>query len=298
MEYVISIDIGGTNTRVALVDNNYQVIKKVSFSSDSNSPTRTLEAIANTIRGFKKNIVGIGLSCPGPLDLVHGTVLTPPNLPGWHGFKIVEELEELTKLKVTLENDANLAGLAENVCGSAKSCSRVQYMTISTGLGGGFIIDEEIYQGAHGFAQEIANVIVYPKGPKIGDLMEGSLESIASGTAITERARRHNLEVEHAGEVKNLADKGNFQARFIIDDAIEYLSNAIAMSYAFLDPDIVVLGGSVALKLDGFVEEVEKRVKEKTFSVLVPHVKIVKASLGDDSGIIGGGILAWNSIKK
>ncbi|NLW15742.1 MAG: ROK family protein [Erysipelothrix sp.] len=294
MKYALSIDIGGTNTRVSLIDNTLNVVAYESFTTEAQDPLLTLEKIENIIASYDKEIIGAGVSCPGPLDLKQGIILSPPNLPGWHGFELVKEMRNRFNMEVYLENDANLAGLAEAAVGAGKSHGTVQYLTISTGVGGGFVINGEIFQGSQGFAQEIANVILVPGGFKLGELQAGSLESIASGTAIVARAREKGIKALHAGEVNDLAQLNNAICIEIMEDAKEYLANAIATIYAFLDPEIVVLGGSVALKIDGFIEDVENRVKSKVYPVVAKHVKIRKALLGEDNGIIGGAILAFN----
>ena len=166
-------------------------------------------------------------------------------------------------------------------------------MTISTGVGAGFCIDKNIYQGAHGFGHEIANMPLWRNGPQHGSLVAGGIEAICSGTAITTRAKNAGLDVKHAGEVNNLALAGNEVAASIMEDAKEYLANGIASIYALLDPEIVILGGSVALKINGFVEEVEAKVKEKVFSVVKPYVKIVRTNLNEDSGLLGAACLAF-----
>ena len=293
MKYAVGIDVGGTNTRVALINDEYKIVDRVQFSTDTQNPQVTLEKINNVIKGFGQKIEGIGISCPGPLDLIHGIILETPNLPGWHYFHLTEELQNITGIKVQLQNDANLAGLAEAVIGAGAGKSHVQFLTISTGVGAGFCIDGKIYQGSKGFAQEVANCIVWKNGPSHGVLKSGSIESIASGTAITTRAKNLGLEVVHAGEVYDLAQEGNELAIQIMEDAYEYLSNFISILYGVLDPDLFVLSGSVALKIPGFIEEIEKRVKGKVFDALKDNIKIVPAALGEDCGLIGAACLAF-----
>ena len=293
MKYAVGIDVGGTNTRVALINDEYKIVERVQFSTDTQNPQVTLEKINNVIKGFGQKIEGIGISCPGPRDLIHGIILETPNLPGWHYFHLTEELQNITGIKVQLQNDANLAGLAEAVIGAGAGKSHVQFLTISTGVGAGFCIDGKIYQGSKGFAQEVANCIVWKNGPSHGVLKSGSIESIASGTAITTRAKNLGLEVVHAGDVYDLAQEGNELAIQIMEDAYEYLSNFISILYGVLDPDLFVLSGSVALKIPGFIEEIEKRVKGKVFDALKDNIKIVPAALGEDCGLIGAACLAF-----
>ena len=300
MKHAIAIDIGGTNTRVALVDEKYEIIDRRQFATDSKNPDATLDQIAAIVNGYEEELVGVGMSCPGPIDLIAGKVLTPPNLTdGWHNYPISEELSKrIHGLPVYLNNDANLACLAEAVIGEGKDYRFVQYFTVSTGLGAGFVIDKEIYIGAHGFANEVENSIMIQDGPSHGSIIAGGIEAISSGTAITVRAQKAGLDVAHAGEVNYLAKAGNETAKQIMDDAKNYLANYIAIVYAYADPEIVILGGSVALKIDGFAEEVETLVKEKIhYDVMVPHIKVRKSTLNEDSGLLGAACLAFSKQK-
>lgn len=292
--YTAGIDIGGTNTRIALIDEAYEIIQRIQFPTDVNNPQATLQKIQETVQSFSVAIAGVGLSCPGPLDLKQGIILDTPNLKGgWHGLAVSKELSARLKVPVFLENDANLACLAEAVLCQGKDYSYVQFLTISTGLGSGLVIDKKIYQGAHGFAHEIANIPLWRNGPSHGSIYPGGVEAICSGTAITTRAKKAGLDVEHAGDVYSLACSQNQTAINIMEDAKEYLANTIAIIYAFVDPEIVILGGSVAIKIPGFVEDVEQRVKTKVYPNIQPLVKVVKTNLSEDSGLLGAACLAF-----
>lgn len=202
MKYAVAIDIGGTNTRVALIDEKYKIEERAQFSTDADNPEVTLFKIKQAIDSFDKEIVGVGMSCPGPLDLIEGKILTTPNLHGeWHGLCITKELEKLIHKPVYLENDANLAALAEAIIGEGKKYNIVQYLTVSTGLGAGLVINKKVFQGAHGFANEVANVCLWNNGPSHGSIYPGGVEAICSGTAIEQRAEKAGLIVAHAGEV-------------------------------------------------------------------------------------------------
>lgn len=298
MKYSVAIDIGGTNTRVALADEELNIIERKQFATDSENPDVTLGKIAEVIKSFDCDIVGAGMSCPGPLDLINGKILTPPNLKGqWHNLKVAEELSKLINKPVYLENDANLAGLAEAVVGEGKDYNYVQFFTVSTGLGAGFVINKEIYHGAHGFGNEVANCVMMKDGPSHGSIIHGGIEAISSGTAITSRAVKAGLDVKHAGEVNDLAKAGNEVAKQIMDDAKEYLANFIGVVYGYADPEIVILGGSVALKIDGFVEEVEALAKERVYEIMKPYVKVRKSTLNEDSGLIGAAYLAFSKAE-
>lgn len=293
MKYAIAIDIGGTNTRVALVDEKLNIVDRHQFATDASNPEITLEKITDIIKTYNYNIAGVGMSCPGPLDLMNGQILTPPNLNGkWHNLYVAKELSKMADIPVYLDNDANLAALAEAVAGEGRDYRFVQFLTVSTGLGAGFVIDKQIYLGSHGYANEVANCIMIQDGPSHGSIIPGGIEAISSGTAITTRALNAGLNVKHAGEVNALAISGNKTAKTIMDDAKNYLANFIAFIYAFADPEIVILGGSVAIKIDGFVEDVESRVKCKVYDNVKPFIKVRKSTLNEDSGLIGAAYLA------
>lgn len=247
MKYAVAIDIGGTNTRVALVNENLEITDRQQFSTNPENPGETLGKIADVIRNYGDKVVGVGMSCPGPLDLINGQILTPPNLRGdWQHLHVAQELSDRIGLPVYLNNDGNLAALAEAVIGEGKDYRFVQFLTVSTGIGAGFVIDKNIYQGAHGWANEVENTIMKQGGPCHGSILPGGIEGISSGTAITTRARKAGLDVKHAGEVNDLAKVGNETAQEIMTDAKVHLANFIAAIYNLTDPDIVILGGSHA----------------------------------------------------
>ncbi|WP_302607337.1 ROK family protein, partial [Faecalibaculum rodentium] len=296
MKYAVGVDIGGTNSRIALVDENMNIVERTQFRTDAHDPIPTIVRLSEALKDMAgdKELVGMGVSCPGPLDLINGKVLNTPNLhDSWQDFPIAGEIEKVTGIPTYLENDANLAALAEAVVGEGRDYNYVQFLTISTGLGSGQVINHKIYQGAHGYGHEVAYAPLWRNGPQHGKIYPGGVEAICSGTAITERAKKAGLEVQHAGEVNDMAKQGHEAAMEIMDDAKEYLANFIAILIAITDPEIVILGGSVALKIPGFVQEVEDRVKEKVLTELKPYVKVRPSTLNEDSGLLGAACLAF-----
>ncbi|WP_297566869.1 ROK family protein [uncultured Faecalibaculum sp.] len=301
MKYAVGVDIGGTNSRIALVDEGMNIVERTQFRTDAHDPIPTIVRLSEALKEMAgdREIVGMGVSCPGPLDLINGKVLNTPNLHDtWQNFPISGEIQKVTGIPTYLENDANLAALAEAVVGEGRDCRYVQFLTISTGLGSGQVIDHKIYQGAHGYGHEVAYAPLWRNGPQHGKIYPGGVEAICSGTAITERAKKAGLDVQHAGEVNDLAKQGNAAAMEIMDDAKEYLANFISILIAITDPEIVILGGSVALKIPGFVQEVEDRVREKVLDELKPYVKVRPSTLNEDSGLLGAACLAFEHDKE
>lgn len=301
MKYAIGVDIGGTNSRIALVDENMDIITRSQYPTDTQDPNKTVEALADEINRMAegKEITGMGISCPGALDLINGIVMYSNNLHGgWKDYPIAKAVTERTGIPAWLENDANLAALAEAVVGEGRDMNNVQFLTISTGIGAGHVIDRKIQIGAHGFANEVSYAPMWRNGPSHGGIFPGGIEAISSGTGITTRAMSAGLDVKHAGEVNDLAIAGNETAAQIMDEAKEYLANFIATIQALDDPDIVILGGSVALKIPGFVEDVEKRVQERVLGVVSPFVKVHATTLNEDSGLLGAAALAFEKTKE
>ena len=202
MKYAVGVDIGGTNSRIALVDENMNIVERTQFRTDAHDPIPTIVRLSEALKDMAgdKELVGMGVSCPGPLDLINGKVLNTPNLhDSWQDFPIAGEIEKVTGIPTYLENDANLAALAEAVVGEGRDYNYVQFLTISTGLGSGQVINHKIYQGAHGYGHEVAYAPLWRNGPQHGKIYPGGVEAICSGTAITERAKKAGLDVQHAG---------------------------------------------------------------------------------------------------
>lgn len=296
-QFAVGIDIGGTNTRVALISKDFELCQRVQFLTDTDHPEKTLSQISEMILQMDSaSICGIGMSCPGPLDTITGCIIQTPNLnKAWHGYPLTEKLSSLTGFPVYLENDANLAALAEATVGEGKNCSVVQFLTVSTGLGCGLTVNGKIFRGAHGLANEVANVILWQDGPSHGSILPGGVEAICSGTGILSRAKKQGLKVSETRDVFEMAFSGNATASDILADAENYLANFCAGLYELNDPEIMIVGGSVALKTPGFIERVEKLTIEKSPEVFKPLIKIRRSILNEDSGLLGAGILAFQN---
>ena len=291
MKYAAAVDIAKNKVQIALFDESYDLIDHQSFESNIDVPDHIFDEIATRIAKFTKTICGIGISCPGVLDSMKGTVLFSPNLgEQWDGLHVTEALSKRTGLPVYLENNANLAGLAEAVIGEGKDSKVVQFLRISANVGAGLIIDKKIYQGAHGFANEIAPVrIVDSKGDE-----SDRIANHVSEKAILAKAREAGLCAENINQVNDLALSGNQKAKDIMNDAKLHLANLINTLIAYADPDMVVLGGSVPFEIEGFTEEIEQIVKENMPEVLCSMVKICRSGLSENSNLIGAANLAFS----
>ena len=292
MEYIVGIDIGGTNIRAALLDEDRKILEKIKIKNEvDKGPEYNLSKIINYINEdwISKGIKGIGVGCPGPLNIKSGTILKAPNLRGWNNFNVKKYFEENTSLRTEVNNDANVAGLAEAMIGSAKGAESVFYITVSTGVGGALIINNQIINGANSFAGEICNLIINEDKYSHSGLVKGGLEGQCSGPNISRIVSEKLGRKVDTPEVFDLYKKNNNEVSKIIDELCENLSKGISNIISVVDPEVIVLGGSVILYNTSIVEMIKERVKEKVINKEAVDIRI--AEIGDDAGLRGAGFL-------
>lgn len=305
MSNTIAVDIGGTQIRVAL------------YEPDSTKPvahqrTRSLatqpgvyERLERAIESVwpQDGVKAIGIASPGPLDPHTGTILATPNIPEWQNFPLTAKLSQHFNVPVYLDNDANMAGLAEWQFGAGKGHRDLVYLTISTGIGGGVISNGCLLQGFHGMGAELGHMIIDPDGPLCGCGSHGHIESFSSGPSIA----RYVAEQLAAGQESSLRSQANISAAHIADaaragDALaisafkragHYLGIAVANYLAIFDPSILIFGGGVSQVGELLFKPFEESLRKHTFH---PHyldnLVITKAALGDDAGLLGALALA------
>lgn len=292
MSYVVGIDIGGTNIRAALLDEDRNILEKIKIKNEvDKGPEYNLNKIINHINEnwVSKDIRGIGVGCPGPLNIKTGTILKAPNLRGWDNFNVKKYLEENTSLKAEVNNDANVAGLAEAIIGSAKGAESVFYITVSTGVGGAFIIDNKIINGANSFAGEICNLIINEDKYSHSGLVKGGLEGQCSGPNIARIASEKLEKIVDTPEVFELYKKNNKVAIEVVNELCENLSKGISNIISVVDPEVIVLGGSVVLYNKDLLKIIIEKVREKVINKEAVDIRI--AEIGDDAGLRGAGLL-------
>ncbi|WP_035100012.1 ROK family protein [Aneurinibacillus terranovensis] len=290
----IGVDLGGTNVRIALIDGNGTIIREIHAKTEANQgPDYVIAHIIEMIKQVKSEhtIRGIGIGAPGPLDPFKGVILDPPNLSGWNHVPLTSLIEREFAVPVVLNNDANAAALAEAISGAGIGYKSVLYITVSTGIGAGIVVDGKLVMGEQGNAGEIGNMIILPGGPKQSNLNAGALEAVASGTAIArEGSKRLGTEVDAAG-VFQMAKNGHKEAEKIIDEAMTYLAMGIANLIHVLNPSLVVLGGGVMKSKEFILPIIREKTTEYLYPSLQPFLKIEPAKLGTKAGVIGAGLL-------
>ena len=295
MNYYIGIDLGGTNVRVAKVDEEGKIVQDVISPSYGLEGPEKIEAnILELLKQFDlSDVKSIGLAIPGPVDGEKNVITQATNIPGCEDYPFADNMEKVTGVPVFLDNDANAAGLAEAVLGSGKGYNIVYYLTHSTGIGGGLIINGHVIQGHKGFAGEVANVIVDPNAKQYDNylgLNKGGVETVASGTAIALIGKEKlGAKGDTAREVFDLAAQGNEIALEIIDKMSKDFATCLSAISAIVAPDCFVIGGGVSHSSDQYFDLIRK------YFVTMAHpgmreVPIIKASL-KEPGVLGAAMI-------
>ncbi|GAB6168725.1 ROK family protein [Clostridium carnis] len=306
-KYVVGVDLGGTKIYTALVDLEGNVKKEITIKTEAEKGEQAileniLHTIDNVLEGTNINEVkAIGVGSPGPLDVEKGLIVYTPNLP-FKNFNIVKPIKEKYGVDTYLDNDANVATLGEFMFGAGQGSNNMVFITVSTGIGGGAIINGRLFRGSTANALEVGHMTVMKGGPRCGCGNTGCAESVASGTAIMKRAREavasnadtalKNYEEVTAREVFLEAEKGDMVAKDILNDCLSYLGITVANIANIFDPDKVVLGGGVSNAGRIVFDKIEEEMQRRALRTISKNCKIEKAILGGKAGVLGAAALA------
>ncbi len=287
----IGVDIGGTKTAVSLGTAGGKIRTRSSFSTPSGVEETISEVIGRIGRvrahleaeESEDAVAAIGISCGGPLDAEDGIIQSPPNLPGWDGIPVVEELTTRTGLSCYLENDANAGALAEWYWGNGRGCSDLVFLTFGTGLGAGLILNGRLYRGTSGLAGEIGHVRMTDSGP-FGYGKNGSWEGHCSGGGIQRRYLELTGESRSAKEVCIAATEGEPISRKVIDESGRYLGEGISWLIDVLNPECIIIGSIFTRNEELFRPAVEDTVARETLSRSRADCRILPAGLGETLG--------------
>lgn len=289
-----SIDIGGTNVRFALFKNN-KIVEKFRFATDVNYYEQTLDKIIDLAKNF--DVKAIALCIPGPANYEKGIILSSPNLIGWNGVNVKNYLLNNSDIEYAVfENDANVMALANHHYFKNDAKGVTQFFTISTGFGAGLIIENKIFRGSNGLGQEIAQAPLAKSKTERFHLNPYAAELFVSGTGMTLRASIVGDEIE-AKDILAMY-KTNSEMRKIVSGTIETLARAIAISIAFMNPNLMVFGGSVATHNYWFVEKAIEKAKKLCDTNQFNAVRFEMDKMGDDSALFGLNILIREHINS
>ncbi len=314
--YYVGIDIGGTNIKVGVVDNNG---KTLSFTSGPTNAENGTEAGLKTIKklvdqaieesGLTYNdITAIGLASPGTMDIPAGMLLDPTNLPTWNDFPIREKVEKLLQKPTILQNDANAAAYGEFWVGAAHHVNSLIFWTLGTGIGCGIIIHDLVIEGENSHGGECGHIIIeMDDGRYHGSGQYGTLEAYASATALIARCQEaldegkaSSLQLEVAsGEkitpllIAQAAEEGDVLANELIMDTAKYMGVGTTTLMHTIDPNVVLFGGAMTFGRNEtdlgrrFLQRIKDEVKLRAFPVPYENTVLDYASLGGDAGYIG-----------
>lgn len=306
-KYVVGVDLGGTKIYTALVDLEGNIIKEktvetLAHEGEQAVVGRIVDTINYVIDGTDKNLIkSIGIGSPGPLDVKNGIIIENSNLP-FKNFEIVKTIKETFDLPTHLDNDANVATLGEFMFGAGKGTENMVFITASTGIGGGAVLNGKLFRGSTGNALEVGHMTVATEGPRCGCGNLGCAEALGSGTAIGKRAKEavlsnavtslKNYENVTAKEVFKEAANGDRVAKNILNTSLTYLGIAVANTITNFDPEKVVVGGGVVNGGDIVIETIRNVVEERCMAAFVENCTIEKAILGGKAGVLGAAALA------
>ncbi len=312
------IDIGGTTIKFGLVDPQGKVLYREQRPTLAEKGPKPLMHLVTNIgerllyfaAEEEYDVRHVGVGTPGAVDFRTGTVIGPsPNIEGWRGMPIGENLSERLNVPVYVDNDVNAMALAELKFGAARGARSVVCVTVGTGVGGAVIIDGKLWRGSTFAAGELGHMTInFDAGFAHGG-MPGSIEGYCSSSAILGRTRK-TLEKEMTPAFESVLDdgldgltirkvfaaikKGDEAAQAIINETAGYLGTGLAGIVNLLNPEVIVIGGGIAEGGGGFIEAVAARIKELAFDSAVEQLQVVKASLGNDAGFIGASLLGEN----
>ncbi|MDX1917986.1 MAG: ROK family protein [Candidatus Caenarcaniphilales bacterium] len=313
---VIGVDIGATKIAAGIVNSNTEVLETVTVPTLSQESEEVVlgqlfEAIEK-LNCDLSMIEGIGVCAAGPLK--DGIIINPPNIPSWRNVPLKKILHERYKTLVEVENDANAAGYAELVFGAARGYSSFIFVTVSTGVGTGIIINKKIYLGKNGLAGEGGHVTIDYKGEKHpGSGVPGCIEALASGTAIAKRIRAElSADPDKSPKIKELC-KGDFSqitthelrlalehgdnyARTITEESGFLLGAWLGSLVSLFDPELLVIGGGVAHLGEPLFQKMRETMPKYTINPFAAEIPIVNAKLREYVGIYGAASLIFQEI--
>jgi glucokinase len=311
---VLAVDIGGTAIRLALVSVEGKILARKRLSTKAEEgPTPVINRMLSAMKGLLKShrvdlyqLHSISIASAGVIDAENGIITSSPNLPGWINVPLRDTVKTAYRISTFLLNDANAAALSEHQLGAGKGSANLFYITVSTGIGSGIIIDNNLYSGTSGSAGEIGHMTIDVNGPVCRCGSNGCLEPLASGTAVAKEAitrikngeqsslaeNRDSIENITAKDVGQAAKEGDTLALAVISRAAYYLGVGLANLVNFLNPEIIIVGGGLSKLGELLLEPAREVMHERAFRLPAQAVRIVPSQLGDDAGVLGAAIFA------
>ena len=312
MAYTIGVDVGGTKVLGGVVDESGTVVKTARRDTPGEGGAALTQAIADVAKELMAQFTvdSVGVSAAGFVSSDRKTMLATPNIAGWNGVDLDYQLTSLIGLPVVIENDANAAAWGEARFGAGRGKRHMLMLTVGTGIGGGIVVNGELYRGAFGTAAEIGHIRVVPEGHLCGCGARGCFEQYGSGNALMRHAREaiaaspdiaRNILARGDGTLEGLTGKaitdaardGDAVALAAFNTTAQWLGAGIATLSVILDPECVVIGGGVIDAGDILLEPTRAAmVRYMPFAGKHPYPELIAAQLGNEAGLVGVADLA------
>jgi predicted NBD/HSP70 family sugar kinase/biotin operon repressor len=291
----IGIDFGKRHLRVAAANLSHAILAEAERPARAEDPAEAglaaavalVEEVMSQAGIEAGDVVGVGMGLPGPIDRRTGRVGSSSILPGWIGVRAAEELGARLELPVSVDNDANLGALAELHWGAAAARRDVAYLKVSTGIGGGIVIDGRLYHGAGGMAGEIGHTIVDEQGAVCRCGKRGCLETLAGAAALVDLLEPRLGRTISTAELLDLADGGDSGARRVIADAGMHIGGAVATLCDLFNPELLVVGGELSAAGDLLLDPIREQVHRNAIPATARDVEIVAGVLGPRAELLG-----------
>ncbi len=298
-EIAIAVDLGGTQLRAALVDSAGNILHRDSVLTDAESgPEKVVHQIGELVSSVKakavgQKILGVGVSSPGPLDTEKGLALSLPTLKGFTEFPLRAAIQDNLHMDVKLENDGIAAAIGEWRFGAGRGLQHLVYVTVSTGIGGGVIVDGHVMRGRKGMGGHVGHMAIVPDGLVCNCGNTGCIEAYAAGPAFTSRARqRMSKPAITAAEVFAAARSGDAVAVELVELEAKFLGMGFTSLIHLFSPEILVMGGGLSNEFETLAPTIRTYMMANAMAAF-KDVPLVKAKLGDNSGLIGAASLVF-----
>lgn len=311
--YYIGIDLGGTSIKAGIVNQQGNIIKSSSIRTGQERGYKAvISDMMNVCKGLldetnikAEQICSIGLGSPGIPDKKRGVLLFSNNL-GFKNTPFKDEIQKYFDVPVYLENDANVAALAESVAGASKNVNQSVMMTLGTGIGGGIIINNKIISGFNDAGSELGHMVIVHDGIQCSCGRKGCFEKYASASALVSQTKQAGIKYPNSkineiskGDIKNINARTVFAAQKLGDEIadkviskyLDYLAEGVMNIINILFPEIIVIGGGLGNEGENLFVPLRKRLKKMEYTNDVPHTRIVGAVMGNKAGIIGAAML-------
>ena len=316
----LGIDLGGTKILTSVMNPKGDMLSRDhSITPAAEGPDGVIQAIvASAERALQGSSVAtdrvsaVGIGAPGLADTEAGLLFTSPNLPGWKDVPLRDIIQEKLKKKAFLINDGNAAALGEHYFGAARGVNHFIYITISTGIGGGIVVDGKVLRGFKGMAGEIGHMTITDEGPLCHCGNRGCWEALASGTALAKAARKRietgadttilsfaegKIDEVTAQTVQSAAENGDPIANQLILKVAYYFGVGVANLINIFNPEMIVIGGGLSNMGERLFKPAHRVVEERAFNRAYRTVRFVKAALGRNSGVLGAAAFAMDEMK-